>query len=58
MYTSVVSPQCELGSGSSNDIFTEMIVTLGAILGSLVDLLIFPKIIMKNIANMHRKHNV
>ena len=37
-----------------------MIVALGALvlLGSIVDLLMFPKIVMKNIANMHRKHDV
>ena len=27
-------------------------------LGSIVDLLIFPKIVLKNIANMHRKQDV
>ena len=31
-----------------------MIVALGALLDSIVDLLIFPKIVMKNIANVHR----
>ena len=35
-----------------------MIVALSALLDSIVDLLIFPKIVMKNIANMHRKHDV
>ena len=41
-------------------ILTEMIVALGALVlpGSIVDLLISPKIVMKNIANMHRKHDV
>ena len=44
--------------GLQIDILTEMIVALGAPLDSIVDLLIFPKIVMKNIANMHRKHDV
>ena len=37
-----------------------MIVALCAfvLLGSIVDLLIFPKIVMRNIASMHRKHDV
>ena len=37
-----------------------MIVALGApvLLGSIVDLLIFPKIVMKNVAKSHRKHDV
>ena len=35
-----------------------MIVALGALLGSIVDLLMFPKIVIENIANMHRKHDV
>ena len=42
MYTSVVSPQCELGSVSSNQYLTEMLVAL-VLLGSIVDLLMFPK---------------
>ena len=42
------------------DILTEMLVALDALvlLGSIVDLLMFPKIVIKNIANMHRKHDV
>ena len=44
--------------GLQIDILTEMDVALGALLGSIVDLILFPKIVMKNIANMHRKHNV
>ena len=44
--------------GLQIDILTEMIVALGALLDSIVDLLIFPKIVMKNIANMHRKHEI
>ena len=44
--------------GLQVDILTEMDVALGALLGSIVDLLIIPKIVMKNIANMHRKHDV
>ena len=44
--------------GLQIDILTEMIFALGALLGSIVDLFIFPKIVMKNIANMHRKHDV
>ena len=41
-------------------ILTEMIVALGVLvlLGSIVDLPIFPKNVMKSIANMHRKHDV
>ena len=37
-----------------------MIVALGALelLGSIVDLIIFPKIVMKNIPNLHCKHDV
>ena len=44
--------------GLQIDILTEMDVALGALLGSIVDLILFPKIVMKNIANMHRKHDV
>ena len=46
--------------GRQTNILTEMIVALGALelLGSIVDLLIFPKIVMKNIANLHRKQDV
>ena len=42
------------------NILTEMIVASGALvlLGSIVDLLIFPKIVMKSIIDMHRKHDV
>ena len=45
---------------SQIDIFTKMIVALGALVpfGSIVDPLIFPKIVMKNVADMHRKHDV
>ena len=52
--------QCELWSGSSNLYLTQMIVALGAfvLLGSTVNLLMFPKIVIKNIANIHCKHNV
>ena len=41
-------------------IFTELVVAFGALvlLGSIVDLLMFPKIVMRNIANMHRQHDV
>ena len=48
------------GVGPQIDILTEMIVALGALvlLGSNVDIFIFPKIVMKNIANLHRKHDV
>ena len=48
------------GVGPQIDILTEMIVALGApvLLGSNVDLLIFPKIVKKNIANLHRKQDV
>ena len=48
------------GAGLQIDILIEMIVALGALvlLGSIVELLMFPKIVMKNIANMHRKHDV
>ena len=44
--------------GRQTNILTEMIVALGApvLLGSIVDL--FPKIVMKNIANLHRKHDI
>ena len=40
------------------NILTEMIVALGALLGLSADLLKSPKIVMKNIANVHRKHTV
>ena len=43
-------PSVNWGVGPQIDILTEMDVALGALLGSIVDLLIFPKIIMKNIA--------
>ena len=48
------------GVGLQIDILIEMLVALGAflLLGSIVNLLMFPKFVMKNIANMHRKHNV
>ena len=48
------------GVGLQIDILIEMLVALGALvlLGSIVNLLMFPKIVMKNIANMHRKHDV
>ena len=41
-------------------IFTELAVAFGALvlLGSIVDLLRFPQIVMKNISNMHQKHIV
>ena len=46
--------------GLQFNILTEMILALGALvlLGSNVDLFIFPKIVRKNIANLHRKHDV
>ena len=46
--------------GLQINILTEMVVALGALalLGSIVDLLIYPKIVMKNIAYMHGKHHV
>ena len=48
------------GVGLQIDILIEMLVALGAflLLGSIVNLLMFPKFVMKNIANMHRKHDV
>ena len=48
------------GVGLLISIFTELAVAFGALvlLGSIVDLLRFPQIVMKNISNMHQKHNV
>ena len=53
-----IRPSVNQGVGRQTNILTEMIVALGApvLLGSIVDL--FPKIVMKNIANLHRKHDV
>ena len=42
------------------NILTEMLLALAAplLLGSIVDLLMLSKIVMKNIPYMHRKHDV
>ena len=47
--------------GLQINILTDMLIALGALvlLGFIVDLLMFPKIVIKkNIVNMHRKHDV
>ena len=56
----VVLPSVNYRKGLQINILTEMVVALGALalLGSIVDLLIYPKIVMKNIAYMHGKHHV
>ena len=53
-------PSVNYGVGLQIYILTQMIVALDALvfLGSILDLLIFQKIVMKNIANMHRKGGV
>ena len=53
-------PSLNKGVGLQINILTEVLVALGALvlLGSIVNPLMFPKIVMKNIANKHRKHDV
>ena len=53
-------PSLNYGVGLQINILTEVLVALGSLvlLGSIVDLPIFPKIVMKSIIDMHRKHDV
>ena len=56
---SVVSPQCELGSGCSNIYFDWNACFIGYTCTFWFhSLLMFPKIVIKNIAIMHCKHDV
>ena len=53
-------PSVNYGVGLQINILTQMIVALGALvlLGSTVNLLMFPKIVIQNITNIDCEHDV